>query len=122
LLASTEFWAAMLGAMIGAAAGGFIAFVLQRANLRAAGRQRKQEADERRKALGHSLMFKVLQIHSQLRGLNQRLEQSFAEAKGEPWQTVLPLANYPDKVHFLGDEMAMLLSLGDNDLFNRLLS
>lgn len=113
-----EFWAAVAGAVV----GGVIAFGLQVINLRAAANQRREEAAARRNALGHSLMFKMLQIHSNLHVLNRHLEESFARAKGEPWQVVLPLANYPAKVHFSPDEMAMLLSLGDDDVFNRVLS
>jgi hypothetical protein len=64
----------------------------------------------------------MLQAPAVSHGLNQHLEGSFAQAKGEPWQIVVPLANYPAKVHFSPDEMAMLLSLGDDDLFNRILS
>ena len=69
----------------------------------------------------------MIKIHSNLHGFAQHLEERFAEAErdgfeGEPWEIYLPLANTPAPVHFSTDEMAMLLSLKDDDLFNNIVS
>lgn len=118
-----EFWAAVAGAVV----GGGIAFFIQLIVLREAARQRSNEKNERRQALGHALLFKMIRIHSNLHGFNQHLEGTFAKAEeagfeGEPWQIYLPLANTPAPVQFSTDEMAMLLSLKDDDLFNDIVS
>jgi hypothetical protein len=41
---------------------------------------------------------------------------------GEPWQFVLPLAVQAEPVDFSPDEMAMLLGLKNNDVFNMVVS
>lgn len=107
--------------------GGLIAFGIQLVALRAAAKQRAEEAAERRKALGHALLVKMLKIHSHLHGFNEHLEETFAKAEkagfdGEPWQIVRPIANHPPTVHFSTDEMVMLLSLKNDDVFNDVLS
>lgn len=119
----TEFWAAIVGASV----GGVIAFAIQLIVLIAAAKQRRKENDERTQALGYSLLFKMIKIHSNVHGFGRHLEESFADAveggtEREPWQIYRPLANAPSPVHFSTDEMAMLLSLKDDDLFNELFS
>lgn len=120
---SNEFWSAIGGAVV----GGLIAFAIQLVALRAAAKQRAEEAAERRKALGHALLFKMLKIYSHLHQFNEHLEETFAKAEKagserEPWEIVLPIANHPAAFHFSTDEMAMLLSLKNDDVFNDVLS
>jgi hypothetical protein len=72
-------------------------------------------------------MFKILRIHSHLKVFNRHITESVGRAKadgfkGEAWQIIVPLANSPEKVNFSADEMALLLSLRDDDLFNRVLA
>lgn len=123
-----EFWAAIIGAVVGATVGGLIAFMIQKVALRASAEQLENEARERRKALGYALLFKIVRIHSGLENLRRHLEISLCKleteecAGWEPWQVVRPTANFADSVHFSTDEVAMLLSLKDNDLFNDLIS
>lgn len=117
-----EFWAAIAGAFV----GGIIAFGIQMVVMDAAARQRKKEKEERQQALGYSLFFKMVRIYSNIHNFGQHLEELFAAAKkdgfeGEPWQIYKPLANAPAPVHFSTDEMTMLLSLKDDDLFNELI-
>ena len=119
---SSEFVSAIAGAVV----GGLIAFGIQMIALRAAVKARKDEAAEKKKALAHSLMFKMLQIHAHLLHFSQHLEEAFAQGAAdnipEPWAFVQAMANHPDKVNFASDEMAMLLSLGDETLFSDVLS
>ncbi len=120
---TNEFWSAIAGAIV----GGVIALGIQLLALHAAAKDRREAAAERQKALGHALLFKTIQIYSHLRSFNGHLKdaQAVAEKAGQKtiiWQIVLPFANLPQRVHFSTDEMAMLLSLKDDDLFNDLVS
>jgi hypothetical protein len=123
----SEFWAAMAGAVI----GGLIAFGVQMFALRAARRQHDDEHRQTKQALGHALLFKMIKINSNLYQLHRFIEEPFhkPDAKnprtaspGEPWQLVMPLAHYPERVQFAAEEMAMLLSLKDDALFDAMLS
>lgn len=124
----SEFWAAIIGAVVGSVVGGFIAYLIQQKALNASSEQREQEAKERRQALGYALLFKMLRIHSALKHLQMHLTECLGKleedecAGWEPWQVTLPIANHAEKVHFSTDEMAMLLSLKNDDLFNDLAS
>lgn len=118
-----EFWAAIAGAVV----GGIIAFGIQIIALRASAKERAANAAEQKKALGHSLLFKAIQIYSHLRVFNKHLKDGAAEAKkfGDSeinWKVVLPLANLPAKVHFSTDEMALLLGLKNFEVFNKVVS
>lgn len=124
---SNEFWAAIVGAVTGAVVGGIISFCIQLRVLQAAATQRAKEAEECKKALAHSLSFKMIRIYSHLHDFHAYLEEQHAKAqsdpnKSEPWQFVLPLANLPEGIRFSPDEMAMLLSLENMDLFNDIIS
>jgi hypothetical protein len=121
----SEFWAAMAGAVI----GGLIAFGVQMFALRAARRQHDEEHRQTKQALGHALLFKM--INSNLYQLHRFIEEPFQKpdarnprtaSPGEPWQLVMPLAHYPERVHCAGEEMGMLLSLKDDALFDAMLS
>ena len=116
---SGEFWAAILGALVGALAGGGISALLQRW-------QHRREKRERDRATAQSLFFKVLRIHSDLEGYRQHVAKCDAEAEGKDlcrgWQSLMPIANGPGRIAFTPEEMALLLSLRDMDLFNRILS
>src|SRR3546814_10422982 len=118
-----EFWAAIIGAII----GGLIALGIQLLALRAAKNQRLEEAAERKKALAHALLFKMAKILSNLENFKEYLQGPLkianeAKLEREPWELIQPLANYPDPIQFSTDEMAMLLSLKNDDLFNEILS
>ncbi len=120
---ATEFWSAIAGAVV----GGLIAFAVQLVTLRASKRQRDEDRLQSRQALGNSLLFKMVRIHSDIYGIHHHLETCFDSASkrglgGEPWNFVIPLANPPSAIEFSSDEMGMLLAQKDNDLFNAVLS
>jgi hypothetical protein len=99
-----------------------VAYVLQRNSFSEAGRARENERRAAREATGYSILFKMIKIASNQSTLRKMLEDSFQRAseegfQGRPWHIVVPLANYPDKVQFTAEEMALLLSL-DFNLFN----
>lgn len=125
---SSDFWAAIVGAVVGSVVAGLIAYLIQQQVLKASAKQHEEEAKERRQALGHALLFKMIRIHTDLGLMRMHLDECLGKletkehAGMEPWQVVLPIVNPAETVHFSTDEMALLLSLKDNDLFNDLSS
>lgn len=123
LLRSSDFWAALIGAIV----GGLIAFGIQIVSLNAAKKQREDDALERKKGLAHSLLFKVIQVYSHLHHFHSHIEEQVVKAgqegfQGKLWQIVMPLGNGPAEVTFTADEMALLLSLKNDDVFNNVVS
>lgn len=114
-----EFWAAVIGAIVGAIAGGGIAAILQHW-------QYSREKGARERALAQALFFKVLRIHSDLEGYRRHVADcaAFAHAKGlrEGWQSLKPIGNGPPRIAFAPEEMALLLDLRRFDLLNTVLS
>src|SRR5438552_1038721 len=103
------------GSIIGATASTIVAFVIQRRNLTAAKQQREEERLERRKALGYSLLFKMIRLSSDLENLGKAVRQTIEDAnskgfKGSPFQVVQPIVPLPDKISFHPDEMGLVLS------------
>ena len=126
MLGETEFWSAIVGAILGAVVGGSIAYMVQVKALREARTQRGEDHKRLQQALGHAVLFKMIRIHSNFHGIHQHFEGCFEKAAqrgstDEPWQFVLPLANPPDPVHFSSEEMGMLLALKNDDMFNLVL-
>lgn len=124
---SPELWAAILGAIVGAIAAGGISYFLQKINLDEARHQRIEEVKERQSALAHSLLFKMMRIHTNIVWIHFHMEDAFKKLDGsgniqEPWQVLLPIVNTPDRIQFSPDEMAMLLRLKNDDVFNAMAS
>jgi hypothetical protein len=113
----------LVSAVVGAVVGGMIAFGVQIISLREARSMRENDRKLARQALAHALLFKMIRIFSNAVQIDRYIEERFEEAsrrkfEGDPWQFVLPLANLPENMHFSPDEMGMLLSLKDNNVFN----
>ncbi|MDP6388571.1 MAG: hypothetical protein QF654_01590 [Alphaproteobacteria bacterium] len=126
IFSETGFWSAIFGAIVGAVAGGLIAYMIQVKALREGRNQRDGDHRKLQQALGNALLFKMIRINSNFYGIHQHIEDRFADAaqrefKGEPWQFYLPIANPPDPVHFSSEEMGMLLALKNDDVFNTVL-
>jgi hypothetical protein len=119
IFSTSEFWSAIAGAIV----GGIIAFSIQIIALRESRKQNTSKIDERRKALAYSVMFKTLKIHSHLVQLRDEIEKSFQKPfeQAQPWQFFRPLVNRPQHVHFSSDEIALVLSLKEDDLLNLLI-
>lgn len=115
----SEFWAAVVGAMVGALAGGGVTWLLQSI-------QNTRENSDRDKALARSLLFKLIRIYSDHEAFRRHVENCHENAKKNElelgWQSFSPIANGPKRVDFSADEMSYLLSLGNYDLFNEILS
>lgn len=121
---NSEFWSGIIGAVLGAIVGGCISYVIQHRALRETRSQRREDYLRSQRGLANALLFKVIRIHSDFHGIHRHIEECFEKAKdqgltGEPWQIVLPLANFPDSVQFSSDEMGMLLGLKNDSVFNR---
>jgi len=118
-----EFWAAIAGAIV----GGLISLAAQLLAFREARRLRGVDRRDAQQARGLSLLFKLMEITSNLDALANYVGEAFAltlpdGSKPEPWSALLPLANLPERVRFSTDEIALLLSLKNDPLFNGIVS
>lgn len=71
-----EFWAAIAGAVVGALVTGIISYIVQLNAQSVAKKQREQDTKEKSQALGHSLLLKMIRIHSTIYQLNYILKKS----------------------------------------------
>lgn len=112
-----------VSAIVGAITGGGIAAFVQYMLLRESRRVRENDRKLTQQALARALLFKMIRVYSNSVLINRHIEECFLRAyerklEGEPWTFVIPFGNLPERMHFTPDEMGMLLSLKDNDLFN----
>jgi hypothetical protein len=120
-----EFWYGVIGTVVGAVVSGIISYFIQSRALREARNHQREDHIRTQHALAHSLLFKVIQIHSNFQSLVRRIDdcQKRAAKNGvsdEPWQIIVPPAHIFESINFTADEMGMLLSLGDDHTFNRI--
>jgi len=114
LFGATEFWAAIMGSLV----SGGIALAVQILVFRDARNKRNQEANEKKRTLGHSLLLKMVELHSNVTQLSVHIEDIFEEAEKNgtnPWQELQPLANLSDKVSFDISEKTLVLEFKDDD-------
>jgi hypothetical protein len=108
---SNEGLVGLLGALLGAVVGGFIAAAT---NAFFAWRSER----DRRLAIAHSVTIKVLKIADTVFKLCKTINAAWAEASGEyRWREVLPLMGLPrDHIEFTPEELA-LFWVGKQDDF-----
>ena len=116
---ANEFWSAILGAVI----GGLIAFGIQIKVIYENRKLREEDRDINQKAMANSLIFKLQRIYSNIGVVSKHIEECYkselAKEEGvEIWQILFPLANPAPSIELTSDEMSMLLSLKDTDVFN----
>lgn len=116
---SAEFWAAIDGAIVGSLSAGVITWLLQR-------NQDRRQSHDRNTGLARSLIFKLVRMYSDLAGFKNHITEGEANAKQNNlklgWQSLRAIGNLPERVSFSPEEMGYLLSLGNDDLFNKVLS
>jgi hypothetical protein len=117
----SEFWAAIVGALV----GGIIAYFIQLQALREARNERRKTQTDENKSLGFSLFFKTLAIWNNLAHIKNYVEEARKkqiEVSADRLSIVLlPLANIADPVKYEQREMSLLLSLGEAETLNRVL-
>lgn len=119
-LPGSEFWSAITGAVV----GGLIAFWIQNKTLVEARNERSSERLQAEKALAYSLLFKVIKIYNNLEHIRRHVDkqQTLHGEATRPSGYLLALANLPSAIEFSADEMSMLLSIENDDIFNSILS
>ena len=76
LPSEVEFWSAIIGGLVGATAGGAIAYFIQSKVLREGRKQRAEDHKQAQQALGHSLLFKMIRIYSDFHGIRDKFRGS----------------------------------------------
>lgn len=118
------FWSTLIGAVVGAAMGGLISFVLQE---RAADRTEKLERareHDRELALAQTAMVKIIKILSALHLIRSHVHESMnlANAHGAWHQKkmtfVKSIGNKLATIEISADELRSIRLLGDDDLTN----
>ncbi len=117
-----EFYAAIIGAIVGSVLGGCVSYFLQRQSLRAVRDEGLEQRKYRDKSLAYSMYIKVGDIFSNLTIANSELKATVARAANQKraagWQDLQPFATLPMLVHFSPDEKSLLLHLKKHSLFN----
>jgi hypothetical protein len=108
--------------LVGTIISAIVSYLLQRTSFAEARRVKAQEKLEERKTLGLTLLHKMIRMTSTLQILKDSLDEAFADAKansitGQPWQFVMPVVNFLDRVKFTPEELTFLMLL-DRNLFN----
>ena len=124
----TAFWAAAGGALVGAISSSFFAYWIQNRAFKKEEKVRAAELQRSQQVLGRSLIIKLVKITANIRAIHQHLEGAFLKQEQnpdgtmKPWQFVQILAVHPDSVQISSDELSMLMGLGDNDVFGKVLN
>ncbi|MFI4973247.1 MAG: hypothetical protein ACHP84_01765 [Caulobacterales bacterium] len=115
---SNETWAAILGALVGSGIGGAISAGLQRWMFSHTTRERNQ-------GLAYGLLVKLATIASHLSVLDRHVERALASDhpshKENPTLALGPMPATMRRVDFSTDEIAVLLSMGDDNVTNALM-
>jgi hypothetical protein len=113
------------GTIVGSAISVTTSYLLQRKSLRSAKVQRDDDRFEVRKALGYSVLHKMINITSELHNVGRAVMESLEEAEktgldgGALFQIVKPIVPIAEKITFSSEEMALVLSI-DTNLFNQI--
>ncbi len=122
IVTSSEFWAAIVGAVV----GGLLALFAQWLAIRAERKQREVERFRNKQALAMSLLFKVRDMHGNYVQSRRSIEEQFADAEqrsmvGEPWRFFKPFSSNLTHFQFTPDEKVTLLELKNDRLLNETL-
>ncbi|SRR6266851_115840 len=116
-------WSGVTSIVFGAAIGAIVSYALQKNSFAEARRQKEKDRFELRKALGFSLLYKMIQISSELNNsavaISGSIEAGRRAGLVDLYQVVQPPVPIADKVKFSPEEMALMLSI-DSKLFNQI--
>ncbi len=122
----SEFWAGIIGAVVGASVGGFISFLIQRNNIKEARKERIDSEKKVEETLARILAVKTLRIFSNNSFLSSHIEECYlnvpANSHDNPFSFILPLTSMPDKIKFSAEEVSLIFSLKNDNLTNMMLS
>lgn len=116
----SNFWSGIIGALVGSATGGAIAYIMQALSLKEARKTRKNDLLLAQQTLATALLFKITSVHNDFASINSHMKDCAAQLHNptdEPWQTIRPFPNFPAPVHFTSEEQTMLFWLKDDDAF-----
>ncbi len=114
---TSEFWSAIVGAVV----GGLIALGIQMIVLRDTRTDRKNQADERKEATAYSLFAKLQSCSRDLQQFSLHIQEAQWKAKQrgwELWSAMIPIPNLPRHQEITNDELTMLIRARKFDLFN----
>ena len=118
----SEFWAAVVGAIVGGAIAGLVQYL----SLRTAKRDRDDELLRQRQTLARSLLLKVVKILSDFKNIHDHIseceENRIKNNLEKGWKSFLPLSATPRQVEFTSEELTTLTLCNDDDLFNEVLA
>lgn len=125
---SDNAWSALMGAFVGAIAGGLATWFVEMDSRRRDGDVHRERERQDRQRIARGILFKLIIIASNYRQWTRAFEDAFASAEAaqmdltEPWRFVLPLGGLPDTVHFTSEELTMVAELGLDGLVNPMLT
>ncbi|MEP2981189.1 MAG: hypothetical protein ABJO86_17000 [Lentilitoribacter sp.] len=116
---SSDAWAAIIGALLGSIVGGVISFSIQKSVMKETKKERAAERLNQKKTLAHVLIVKAIRLQSNLYQLHLHMEECLAlDKSSRPSLVMKSLANLPDRLYFSDEELALVLSLGDDNVSN----
>jgi hypothetical protein len=115
IVTSAEFWAAIIGAIVGGSIAAIVQWLFARSE------RRRQE-----RAQATSLLFKLAKITANLIVLKQHVDECFAPVPNmgldtQLWQVLTPIANLTDPIHFTTEEMSVLLAQANDKVFHQVM-
>src|SRR5262245_8086188 len=99
-------WSGVASIVFGATISAAVEYVLQRNSFAEARQIREVERKEKRQAIGYSLLFKMLRIHSDLVTLEHAVTSAIENARKNGFtgdhlfQVVMPVVPLPDPIKF----------------------
>ena len=113
------FWSTLIGAVVGAVAGGLISFLIQVNAVRIARKERLAAKRQKDLAIGHLAMVKVIRMLSRISHIHDEITTNakVAADKGKPlWQTLPPFATVSSQIEFADSERAFILATKEKAL------
>ncbi|MFN3226933.1 MAG: hypothetical protein ACE360_11870 [Hyphomicrobiales bacterium] len=118
-MVDAEIVAALAGAVTGAIVGGGVTWIVQKSQLRFQRKLIEDDLLERRRALAHSLVLKLIKIGNDISTLRKHVEDGLAESNDlQMWSGVVQISNLPEPIRLTSEELWLLAKAKDG-LFNK---